>query len=863
MPKTVKDPDEFLRIARERWARSEAAEKNIRDAAGRDLRFLAGRQWPDGEPEARRAAQRPALTINKLPPFVSQVTNEQRRNHAGAKVSPQGEGADKATAEVYQGLIRHIEYTSQADVAYDTAFDYAVSSGYGFWRYTTEYVSDRSTNQEIRVTRIKDPSTVRMDCDCEEVDNSDAMWAFVYDKMSREKFKRLYPDSDTAGSDFSPVGGFAAPSWLEGDQCIVAEYWQVEPETKKLWMYRGIPEPAEDESATAPAAVPAMAPQLMNAQAGGTPASLPGAPPQPSAMGMPGANGMPAPGMAAPLPGGALPGAPAGAAPPGIAALARIALAPDADEEGYVTRGYYEDEDVPEGFEPDLDDDGEHIGREVEVRRVWRYDINGHEILGKPKAWAGKYIPIVPVTGQEKYVEGERLLFSAIRFALDPQQLYNYYKTAEAEVIQMTPKNPYIGVLGQFRTMQLEWSEMNRVPRPFIEYDPVVVGGTPAPPPARQQYEPATQSLAIGASAANEDIKATTGLFDASRGKEAPNADSGIAIGLLQQQGETSTWHFFDNFLRSMWQGYRIVLDLIPKIYDAPRVVRIVRPNDAEELVQINRMFTGPDGKRMRYDLAQGQYAVAVSVQPSYPTRRQQAAADLSQLAKASPESLPLWSDLFVKQLDIGPIGDEIADRLTPAQFRTDTNVQQLQQSAAALAAQNKQLTDQVNQLTQTLATESYQTQAKSEQNQRDNETKVAIAAMQEETKRMNAANQLAMAEINTKTQTAARVFSDMLARMEMHEAMAHELATGAQSRALAAHAADSGPQPPGAMPGAQPGAQPGAPRAQGAPFRPAAPRSRIPSDEDLMALLGAQTGNGAPQPALQPAAPGAPDTNQ
>ena len=832
MPKTVKNPDEFLRAARDRWARSEASEDNIRRAAARDLRFLAGKQWPDGEPEARRDAQRPALTINKLPPFVSQVTNEQRKNRPGAKVSPQGEGADKATAEIYQGLIRHIEYSSQADVAYDTAFDYAVSSGFGYWRYTTEYVSDRSTNQEIRVARIKDASTVRMDSDCEEVDCSDAMWAFVYRTMSREAFKRCYPESETAETDFAPAGGFSAPGWIQGDSCVVAEYWQVEPETKKLWMYRGIPAPAEDddEAGAAPAAAPLNAPPLLNMQAGGPVASAPGAPPNPAAAG--------GPGMAP----GAAPAPPQpGMIPPGVAAIARAgASPPDADEQGRVTRGFYDDEDVPDGFEPDLDEDGEHIGREVEVRRVWRYDINGHEILGKPKEWAGKYIPIVPVWGQEKYVEGERFLFSAIRFALDPQQLYNYYKTAEAEVIQMTPKNPFIGVLGQFKTMQLQWSEMNTVPRPFVEYDPVVVGGTPAPPPQRQQYEPATQALTLGAAAANEDIKATTGLFDASRGKENPSADSGVAIGLLQQQGETSTWHFFDNFLRSMWHGYRILLDLIPKIYDAPRVVRIVRPDDAEELIHINRLFTGPDGKQTRYDLSQGDYAVAVGVQQSYATKRQQAAADLGQLARASPESLPLWSDLFVKQLDIGPIGDEIADRLTPQQFRTDqTNVAQLQQNTAMLAAQNKQLVDQVNQLTQTLATESYQTQMKNESNMRDNAAKLQIAQMQEETKRMNAANQLAMAEINTKTQTAARIFSDMLARMEMHEAMAHEVATGAQDRALAAVQGDSGVQPPalpGAVQAAQLGPQPGPGRQQG-PFR-GAPQGtgagRIPSDEDL-----------------------------
>jgi hypothetical protein len=753
LPATVKDESEFLSTARDRYARAQAAEEKIRRAANRDLRFLVSKQWEDEDLNARKdpatgRMNRPALTFNKLPPFVHQVTNEQRKNRPGAKVSPQGGPADQATADIYQGLIRHIEYSSQADVAYDTAFDYAVSSSFGYWRYTTEYVN-RSTHQDIKIVRIKDPSCVRLDPDAEEPDCSDGMFAFVYRVMSREAFKRRYPASETAQSNFAPAGGFAAPEWLTGGDCIVAEYWQVELETKKLTMYRGIP-----------------------------------APPVPIAP------------------------APAPAAQP---------LAPDADEEGYVTRGYYDDEEVPEGFEPDLDDDGDEVEREEEVRTVWRYDINGHELLDKPVKWAGRYIPIVPVYGDEKYVEGERFLTSVIRNALDPQQLYNFYKTTEAEVIQQTPKNPYIGAVGQFKTMAIHWAQAHIVPRAFMEYDPVQVGSQLAPPPARQQYEPATQALIAGAGAANEDIKSTTGLFDPSRGQATPNADSGVAIMQLQQQGETSTWHFFDNFLRSMWHGYRILLDLIPKIYDAPRVIRIVRPDDAEELVQINRLFTAPDGKRMKYDLAQGDYAIALSVQTSYATRRQQNVANLAQVAKADPAQLPLWADLFVKQLDLGPIGDQISERLTPPQYKTQdmADPQQMQQAAMALTQQNQMLQQQVTELSNVLATKSYETQAKTEQNQRDNQTKVLIATMQEETKRMSDAVRLAIAEISTKAQTGQRAMSDYMAGQVEREAMAHEQATAAATRALAIH--DAVNMPPG-MPGgmapppaaAPPQAQPG-----------------------------------------------------
>jgi hypothetical protein len=779
MPKTIKDESDFLQSMRDRAGRVESAEEFIRRAANRDLRFLVGDQWLDDDGKdqgkARRANNRPALTFNKLPPFVDQITNEQRKNRPGVKVSPVAGGADQATSEIFQGIIRHIEYASQADVAYDTAFDYAVSSSFGSWRYTTEYADDRSTEQEIKVARIADPASVGLDPDAQEVDCSDAMFCFVFTRMSKDEFKRRYPDSETAGSDFAPIGGFLAPSWLRGDEITIAEYWQVELEKKKLSMYRGIPEPEEDDYQT-DAPVP-----------GGTPA------------------GSPAPG---PIPGG----------PPAIAAAPPPPPPPpDADEEGYVVRGFYDDEEVPEGFEPREDDDGDPIGREVEIRHVWRYDTNGHEILGKPKPWAGKYIPIVPCFGKEKIVEGKRFLMSAIRFALDPQQLYNFYKTGEAEVIQQTPKNPYVGVLGQFKTMQLQWADANVVPRTTLEYDPVVVGGTLAPPPTRQQYEPATQALTVGAAAASEDIKATTGLFDPSRGQANPNADSGVAIGLLQQQGATSTYHFFDNFLRSMWHGYRILVDLIPKIYDTPRVIRIVRPNDEAELVQINRMFTGKDGKRLKYDLGLGTYAIALSVQPSFQTQKQQNAAQLAELAKADPAQLPLWSDLYIKQLDLGPLGDEIADRLTPAQYRAQgNNPQQLQQQAAALAQQNQALTAQVHALAQQLETKQYESQQKDAANQRDNQTKALIATMQEETKRNSDAIRLAIAEMQAQAQTGARLTSDMFAIQTEREAMAHEVAMKAHDRTLALH--DAANLPPG-MPGGPPAPDPnaGAPGGNGA----------------------------------------------
>jgi hypothetical protein len=781
LPKTLSDAEErdLLQTIRDRYDAAMMALNEVRKAAARDLRFLAGDQWPPGEVDARTQNQRPALVVNKLGPFVKQVSNDQRKQKLGVKVSPVAGGADPATAEVFEGIIRHIEYASQADVAYDTAFDYAVSSSFGFWRYTTEYASDRSTDQDIHVTRIPDPQTVLLDPDA-EFPHRPPMWGFITTKMSRAEYKRKYPKSDAAQTDFAPAGGWLATAWVDDAEVVVAEYFQVELEEKKLLMYRGQPAPEEEEddySGAAPPAIAGPGAALPASRVNGTP-PVPGLPPSA--------------------------GAPPPAGTPGIPQQPPRPPA-DADAQGRIVRGFFEDEDVPDGFEPLLEDDeddaSDQLGRTVEVRHVFRYDTNGHEIL-KINPWAGRYIPIVGCYGEEKIVNGKVNLFSAIRFALDSNQLYNFYKTAEAEVVQQTPKTPFVGVLGQFKTMQMEWAEINRVPRGYIEYDPVTVAGAGAPAPQRQPYEPATQALTVGAAAANEDIKATTGLFDPSRGAATPNADSGVAIDLLQAQGQTATYHFFDNFAKSMWWGYTILLDLIPRIYDTARVIRIVRPDDVAEMVQIGRMFSGPDGRRLKYDLAQGTYAVVLSVQPSYATRRQRSAAQLTELAKADPAQLPQWADLFVRQMDLGPIGDEIADRLTPPAFRQGQDPQQMQMQAAQLAQANQALQQQVTELTNVLATKSYETQAKNEQNARDNQTKLAIANMQEETKRMADAVRLAIAEISTKSQSAQRAVSDLLASTTEREAMAHEVAMAAHQRAIAIH--DAANLPPG-MPGGQP----------------------------------------------------------
>ena len=187
------DHDEILAAARERMALCVDAESTNRNDALNDLEFLAGKQWPDDAVTQRHTEGRPCITINKLPSFLRQVTNDQRQNTPSIKVHPVDSGADIETAQVLQGMIRHIEYESNADVAYDTAVNSAAACGIGYFRLITEYESEDSFEQVIRFRRERNPLNVYIDPYCREPDGSDMRFAFITDTMSKEEFKRQYP----------------------------------------------------------------------------------------------------------------------------------------------------------------------------------------------------------------------------------------------------------------------------------------------------------------------------------------------------------------------------------------------------------------------------------------------------------------------------------------------------------------------------------------------------------------------------------------------------------------------------------------------------------------------------------------------
>jgi len=195
-----------------------------REEAADDLKFgRLGEQWPDEVENERKQEARPMLTINRLPSFIRQVVNDARMNTPAIKCKPATEDATDDTAEIYNGLIRNIEYVSCADQAYDTALDNAASCGMGFWRVNVDYADNKSFDKEISIERIANPLSVYPDPSSMMADGSDWMGCFITEQISKAEFEQRFP-----GKDVSQWEGDSDETWITEEDVRIAEFWHLE-----------------------------------------------------------------------------------------------------------------------------------------------------------------------------------------------------------------------------------------------------------------------------------------------------------------------------------------------------------------------------------------------------------------------------------------------------------------------------------------------------------------------------------------------------------------------------------------------------------------------------------------------------------
>ena len=572
--KPKKSNSDILATARSRLDMAMSALSESREDENDDLKFYAGSpdnhwQWPADVLATRGAVQgqtinaRPCLTINKLPQHVRQVTNDQRQNRPGAKVIPVDDNADVEVADIFNGMIRHIEYISDADVAYDTACENQVAYGEGYIRLLTEYCEDSTFDQDIKIGRIRNSFSVYMDPTIQDPTGADAKYCFITEDITKEEFERMYPDASPITTLQSlGVGDQSISNWLNEDTIRIADYYYIDYDRATLNLYPG------NQTAFS-----------------GTP----------------------------------------------------------------------EDKELKAFY-------GKPIkSRESDRPKVRYCKINGYEIL-EQRDWAGKYIPVIRIVGNEFEVDGRLYVSGLVRNAKDAQRMYNYWVSQEAEMLALAPKAPFIGYGGQFEGYENQWKTANTTNWPYLEVNPDVTDGQGAilPLPQRAQPPMASSGLLQAKSGASEDIKSTTGQYNASLGMGS-NERSGRAILARQREGDVGTYHYGDNLARGVKHIARQLIDLIPKIYDTQRIARVIGEDGETKMVKINPDQPQPVNKIVDqqgiviekiYNPSIGKYDVVATTGPGYATKRQEALEAMAQLLQGNPQLWQVAGDLFVKNMD-------------------------------------------------------------------------------------------------------------------------------------------------------------------------------------------------------------------
>jgi hypothetical protein len=555
-------------------------EQDTRQRFREDMRFLFADsdnqdQWEPAVKARRRLNTQPMVTINKTHTHWLHVVNNLKANKPSVTVHPTNDEATYEAAEVFEGIVRHIEYISNAKVAYDMAAESQVGGGIGYWIVTTAYADDSSFDQEIYIREIPDTNSVYLDPHIKKRDGSDAKFGFIYEDMPKEEFRRRFPN--TLLPAVEPQG---SQNWITKDVVRLATYYEVEE--KKEWLYSI---PNEDGSLT----------YKKQSQ------------------------------------------------------LSR-------DEQKMLNEAIKLGADIQR--------------RRIDKRSIKKYLIGGNTVLEKGD-WAGKYIPIVRVPGEEITLEGKLDRKGLVRYMKDAQRAYNYNAAAALEYGALQSKSPYLAPVEAIEGLENYWATANTENHAYLPYNHADEQGNPIPNPSKAPAPMSSPVYMDGMAQAAQELMMTSGQYDQTFGAQSQEL-SGVSIEKRVNQGERVTFHFQDMQNMAIQFTGKILIDLIPKIYDTKRIIRILGEDGTEQQITLDPELKEPLKKqedaesgdvKVIFNPAVGSYDVVAEVGPNYDTRREAAFDAMTKLLSAQPALAQVIGDLYMGSADF-PNADKLQERM-------------------------------------------------------------------------------------------------------------------------------------------------------------------------------------------------------
>ncbi len=598
--------EKILIEARERLRRCQSYESSARENWKADYRFGHGDsvnlyQWEGDSVDTRSTAGKPCFTVNETRNYCMQIVNDSKQNKAQIQIRAVGNGASFQAATILEGVCRHIEQISNAELCYEQGAYDQTFAGLGYWRIVTDYAHDDSFDQEIFIRPIKNTLSVFLDPYIQQIDGSDATFAFIVTEMDKDEFKRDYPRYKNQITD-TPFGGgtedYNMP--LRENRVHVMEYFRKTADTDTLHMM------------------------------------------------------------------------------------------PD----GTTAR---ESELVEKGMHPTKINSLDQ--RNVSRPKVEWYLIMGDQIIDQNE-FPSQYIPIVRVIGTETVIDGELDRFGHVRGLRDSNRAYNYYTSAGIEFVANQTKSPWLADVRSIEGVEEYWRDSNIKAYAVLPYKGVADDGTPLGPPQRADPPVYASAFLDGMKVAQGEMQMASSQPPAVMGEQG-NERSGKSIVERQRAAANSTYHFVNNLSTAIRFTGKIIIDMLPRVYDTKRVLKILAQDGAMQTIQVDpaaeqahQPMQGLDGES--FDPQQvahvlnpsiGQYDVVAEVGPQYSTRREEFVSATMDILAQNESLTPLIGDLVFRNFDF-PGASQIADRMrrmVPPQAlgTTDPHIQQLQQQLA------------------------------------------------------------------------------------------------------------------------------------------------------------------------------------
>ncbi len=549
----------------------------------KDVRFTwFNEQWSLQAIEDRRGVPgpegtppRPTNVFNILKPFIIKVCNGIKKLRMGIKVAPVDSGADKDMAEVYRGLQRAIERNTGATAARDHATNQAVSAGYGFYAFETDFEDPKSFNQELKYRIIHDATTVLWDDGDKTLDGSGVKKLIYRYELTKEQFETKF------GKKWEDVYETGGPevhrSWGSENHPVLSEYWYVEEKKEKLVVVRD-PNGGEGREEFL---------SVVEKELKGT-------------------------------------------------------------------------DVLPEEI-LEIGEDGEYIQRESHSRKIYCCKLAGYKVLSKD-LWPGYWIPWFKIEGRLNICDGDIIRQGLTRDAKASQECYNYARNSAIERLGLSTKLSWITAEGSISATEApKWNSSNTRNWPNLKYKAYDEQQRPLPPPSRTPPADIDVGHVQEAQTSENEMRSEMGLYGSYTGN-TQNEKSGRAILAGAQESADIVYDFADNKAKTMKHEGRVRNELIPKVYDTPRQVRMVGEDDAEKVIMVNAQARDENGKDYYYDLKKGKYDVTIEMGPNEEEKRLESREGMEMYMKALPNFAPFIADIYAKEQN-WRYSDEVASR--------------------------------------------------------------------------------------------------------------------------------------------------------------------------------------------------------